>query len=141
MSKPFWKQKKLKDFSSSEWESVCYHCGRCCLIKLQDDSTEEIYYTRVICRYFDINTHLCREYKNRCSLVPECLKLTPQNIDSLFWMPKLCAYRILKETGDLPKNHPLKGSFSPPPLPQALISDNLVAAEDLEDYIIEDEEL
>lgn len=141
MGNPFWKQKKLQDFSPTEWEAICYHCGRCCLIKLQDDSTDEIYYTRIICRYFDQKNHLCREYSTRCSLVPTCLKLTPQNIDSLAWIPQLCAYRILNETGDLPEGHPLKQGSQIPPLPQPLISDNMVADEDLEDYIIEDEEI
>lgn len=37
-------------------------------------------------------------------------------------------------------NHLLKGGKTPPPLPTPLISDNLVAEEALEDYIIEDEE-
>lgn len=140
MKTAFWKQKKLKDFSTVEWESVCYHCGRCCLIKLQDDATDEIYYTHIICRYFDQNNHLCKEYNNRCSLVPECIKLTPQNINSISWMPKSCAYRILNETGDLPDGHPLKKGSKIPPLPTPLISDDLVSDKNLEDYIIENEE-
>lgn len=138
---PFWQAKPLSDFTDDEWESVCCRCGRCCLIKLQDDETEDIYYTRIICHLFDCQKHLCREYQNRCTLVPECLKITPQNIDSLHWMPKACAYRILNETGDLPDGHPLKGGNSSPSLPTNLISDTLVAEENLEDYIIEDEEI
>lgn len=135
---PFWKAKPLSEFNESEWESVCYRCGRCCLIKLQDDATNDIYYTNIICRYFDIKKHLCTQYKKRCSLVPECLKITAKNIDSLNWMPKMCAYRILNETGDLPDGHPLKGKPDIPKLPSVLISDSLIAEEDLEDYIIED---
>ncbi len=138
MTKSFW-QKNLSDLTDEEWESICYHCGHCCLIKLQDEESGELCYTRIICRHFNTKNHLCREYANRCSLVPECLKITPQNIDSLDWMPLNCAYRILHETGDLPPNHPLKGGVELPPLPDHLIADNLVAEEDLEDYIIEDE--
>lgn len=142
MSAAFWQNKSLSELSSEEWEQVCCRCGRCCLIKLQDDTTDEIYYTRIICRYFDTGKHLCREYQNRCRLVPECLKITPDNIDSLVWMPKTCAYRILNETGDLPAWHSLKGGKVPiPPLPQNRISDAGVAEQDFEDYIIEDEDL
>lgn len=129
----------MSEFSESEWESVCCRCGRCCLIKLQDDDTGEIYYTNVICRYFDCQNRLCTKYQNRSALVPECLKITAQNINDLSWMPQTCAYRILNETGDLPAGHPLKGKPDIPPLPKNLTSDLLVSEETLEDYIIEDE--
>ena len=56
-------------------------------------------------------------------------------------MPKNCAYRILNETGDLPKGHPLTGGSTKPSLPNNLISDKLVDEENMEDYIIEDEVL
>ena len=83
---------------------------------------------------------MCKEYENRCKLVPECLKVTPENIDKLDWMPKNCAYRILNETGDLPKWHPLKKKTKNlPDLPENLITDNLVNEDNLEDYILEDE--
>lgn len=141
MPRAFWKNKSLADLSPAEWESICTHCGRCCLIKLQDEDTGDIFYTRVICRHFDCQTHLCREYQNRCALVPECLKITPENINSITWMPQNCAYRCLNETGDLPAGHPLKGGSERPPLPTNLTSDILIAEDDLEDYIIEDEEL
>jgi hypothetical protein len=137
---PFWRTKKLSEFTTAEWESVCSRCGRCCLIKLQDEDSDEVYYTRIICHLFDQQNHRCLEYQNRCTLVPECLKITPENIDSITWMPKACAYRILNETGDLPDGHPLKGGTEIPPLPDDLTTDILVAEDDFEDYIIENEE-
>ena len=138
--KDFWKRKKLEDFSEDEWEQVCCNCGLCCLVKLQDEDDDEVYYTRIICRLFDAKTRLCKEYENRCRLVPECLKVTPENIDKLAWMPKNCAYRILNETGDLPKWHPLKKeNISLPELPKDLVADNLIDENNLEDYILEDE--
>ena len=140
MNTAFWKRKRLTDLSPEEWEKICCRCGRCCLVKLQDETTDEVYYTRIICRYFNIENHSCREYQNRCRLVPKCLKITPQNINSLTWMPQTCAYRILNETGDLPPWHPLKSGHNIPPLPQNLMPDILVAEQDMEDYIIEDEE-
>ena len=139
--KDFWKIKKLEDFSEDEWEQICCNCGLCCLVKLQDEEdVEDVYYTRIICHFFDKETRLCKEYDNRCKLVPECLKVTPENIDKLTWMPKNCSYRILYETGDLPKWHPLKKeSFGLPELPKDLVADNMVDENNLEDYILEDE--
>lgn len=136
----FWQTKKPENFTREEWEQICCRCGRCCLIKLQNDETDEVYYTSIICHLFDTKKHLCTQYHDRCRLVPECLKITPQNINNLTWMPKLCAYRILYETGDLPPWHPLKGTERIPPLPQKLTPDILVAEDDFEDYIIENEE-
>lgn len=140
MVKKFWQIKKLADFTDDEWEQICCNCGLCCLVKLQNEEDDEVYYTRIICRFFDAKTRLCKEYKNRCTLVPECLKVTPENIDKLDWMPKNCAYRILNETGDLPKWHPQKKeSKNFPSLPENLITDNLVNDDNLEDYILENE--
>jgi uncharacterized cysteine cluster protein YcgN (CxxCxxCC family) len=39
--------------------------------------------------------------------VPNCVKLTTDNIEDLFWMPHTCAYRLLAEGQDLPSWHPL----------------------------------
>lgn len=103
----FWKEKKLEDFTTEEWESICMHCGKCCLIKLQDEESDDIYYTDVACRYFDSHNCRCTEYANRCTLVPSCLKLTKDNIDKISWMPKTCAYRYITEFHDLPSYHPL----------------------------------
>ena len=141
LSDNFWKTKSLEEFSDDEWEQICCRCGLCCLVKVQDEEDDEVYYTRVICHLFDTKTRLCKEYKNRCTLVSECLKVSPQNIDKLAWMPKNCAYRILHETGDLPEWHPLKKqSKELPELPKNLVYDNLVNDDNLEDYIIEDED-
>lgn len=140
-AKPFWRTKKPDDYTPAEWESVCTRCGRCCLIKLQNEEDNEIYETDVICRYHDCQTHLCTEYNRRCELVPSCLKLNPQNIGSLPWIPDTCAYYILARTGTLPAWHPL---VSGRPLPEEFkvpadsVSELLVPENELEDHIIED---
>lgn len=140
-AKPFWRTKKPDDYTPAEWESVCTRCGRCCLIKLQNEEDNEIYETDVICRYHDCQTHLCTEYNRRCELVPSCLKLNPQNIGSLPWIPDTCAYYILARTGTLPAWHPL---VSGRPLPEEFkvpadsVSEQLVPEDELEDHIIED---
>ena len=135
----FWKNKHLSEFDDKEWEQICCRCGLCCLVKVQDEGCDDVYYTKVICHLFDAKTRLCKEYENRCKLVPECLKVTPKNIDKLVWMPKKCAYRILNETGDLPEWHPLKNEGKKlPDLPDNVVCDNMVNEDNLEDYIIED---
>lgn len=115
--------------NQDEWERICRRCGRCCLLKLQDEETDEIYYTNVICRYYDIEHQLCTVYDRRCSLVPACLKLTPQNIDKLPWMPKVCAYRQLFD-----KDYKAKELKT---LAGRVVSEALVKDEDLENHIVD----
>lgn len=123
--------KDLSSISPDEWEAICQRCGRCCLLKLQDDETDEIYYTNVICRYYDTEKNLCTVYDKRCELVPECLKLTPQNVDKIAWMPKACAYRRLFDKNYKPQAlQPLQGR---------VVSEALVAESELEDHITDEE--
>ncbi len=104
---PFWKAKPLTALNREEWESLCDGCARCCLEKLQDSDTDELFYTNIVCRYLDLESCRCTEYARRTELVPDCFRVTPDNIDELHWMPSTCAYRILAEGGELPDWHPL----------------------------------
>lgn len=122
----------MKKYSKEEWENICRHCGKCCLIKLEDEESGEIYYTNVICRYFDEEKMCCSVYEKRCELVPDCLKLSPENVDKLIWMPKTCAYRELFEKKYFPIKTTVKGR---------VISEEMVSEEKLEDYIVEWEDL
>ncbi|MBS0334245.1 MAG: YcgN family cysteine cluster protein, partial [Proteobacteria bacterium] len=56
---------------------------------------------------FDAGACACVDYANRQQYVPDCVKLTPGNIEALPWMPKSCAYRRLHEGRDLAPWHPL----------------------------------
>jgi uncharacterized cysteine cluster protein YcgN (CxxCxxCC family) len=105
--KPFWEAKRLEQMSAQEWESLCDGCGLCCLIRFEDEATGEIVPTRVACRLFDSGACRCTDYAGRKAKVPDCIKLTPWNIDDLMWMPKSCAYRRLHEGRGLPSWHPL----------------------------------
>ena len=142
MTNRFWEEKDIPDFSDSEWESICTNCGHCCVVKLQDEDSDEVFYTNVACQHFDSEKCLCKEYNKRCVLVPTCLKITAKNIDEITWMPDNCAYRILNETGELPNWHPLitgeplEDKYS---LKGKTVSELDINEDDIEDYIIEDD--
>jgi len=106
-NRPFWETKTLAQMDRREWESLCDGCGLCCLVRFEDEDTGEVIPTKVHCRLFDPDTCRCSDYKDRKKWVPDCIKLTPGNIEALKWMPKSCAYRRLHEGKPLPRWHPL----------------------------------
>ncbi|MFC0283034.1 YcgN family cysteine cluster protein [Camelimonas abortus] len=104
---PFWRTVSLDDMTEAQWESLCDGCGRCCLIKLEDEDTGRIYHTDVGCRLLDPDTCRCRNYPERRKHVPDCIRLTPDVVRTLSWLPPTCAYRLVREGRDLPWWHPL----------------------------------
>lgn len=106
-TKPFWKTRKLSEMSREEWESLCDGCARCCLIKLQDEDDGQLYHTSLSCQLLDTDTCRCSDYENRHKKVPDCVSLTYDKIDDIYWLPTTCAYRLIKEGKDLPEWHPL----------------------------------
>jgi uncharacterized cysteine cluster protein YcgN (CxxCxxCC family) len=104
---PFWRRKTLTEMTDAEWESLCDGCGRCCLNKLEEDDTGRIHYTDVGCRLLDTHGCRCRDYANRSAEVEDCVRLTPDNIGELNWLPPTCAYRLVAEKRDLYWWHPL----------------------------------
>ncbi|AVO36868.1 YcgN family cysteine cluster protein [Pukyongiella litopenaei] len=104
----FWERKPLRDLSRREWEALCDGCGKCCLNKLEDEETGEVALTRVACRLLDDATCRCAQYEIRHQFVPDCIVLSPSNIDdNLYWMPATCAYRLVHEGRPLHDWHPL----------------------------------
>lgn len=104
----FWETVPLAKMSEEEWEALCDGCGKCCLNKIEDADTGEVYLTRVACRLLDDQSCQCGQYEIRKNLVPECIRLSPENIDShAYWMPTTCAYRLLWKGRPLPDWHPL----------------------------------
>ncbi|TCT03540.1 YcgN family cysteine cluster protein [Aquabacter spiritensis] len=104
---PFWRRKALAEMSAPEWESLCDGCGRCCLVKLEDEDTAAIAYTDVACRLFDAGTCRCTDYPDRQAKVPDCVRLTPEAVGTLSWLPPTCGYRLVADGKDLPWWHPL----------------------------------
>ncbi|MBF6056770.1 MULTISPECIES: YcgN family cysteine cluster protein [Thiomicrorhabdus] len=103
----FWEHKSLEQMSQEEWEALCDGCGLCCLTKLQDEDTDEIVYTRVVCPYSDPQTAACTDYANRSVNVPTCVQLTLQRVAEFDWLPDSCAYRMIYRGQGLPDWHPL----------------------------------
>lgn len=104
---PYWKTTPLERMSPEQWEALCDGCGKCCLVKLIDDVTDELHYTDVACTLLDCHSCKCGDYPNRKAKVPDCVILTPNLLEDLIWMPATCAYRLVKEGKDLPHWHPL----------------------------------
>jgi uncharacterized protein len=104
---PFWETKALTEMTTEEWESLCDGCGQCCLIKVEDEDTTNVYLTRLGCRMLDTHTCRCRDYPNRKKRVRDCTAITPKEIPNLFWLPGTCAYRKLAEGRGLDWWHPL----------------------------------
>ena len=104
---PFWRRKTLAEMTPAEWESLCDGCGRCCLNKLEDEDTGRVYYTDVGCRLLDGDTCRCKDYRRRSELVEDCVRLSPENVADLKWLPPTCAYRLVAHGRDLYWWHPL----------------------------------
>ncbi len=49
----------------------------------------------------------CSDYPHRNRRVPDCIRLTPESVRSIRWLPPTCAYRLVAEGKDLMWWHPL----------------------------------
>lgn len=143
MYTPFWKAKSLQAMSDLEWEPLCDGCGRCCLIKFQDQDSGHVAYTDIACRLLDTETCRCRRYADRTRLVSECLDLRREDAETFRTLPSTCAYRLLHEGRDLPEWHPLL-TGDPDSVHKAGISvrgrvtsENFVHPRDIEDRDVE----
>jgi len=137
----FW-EKPLAELSRAQWESLCDGCGRCCLVKLEDDDTAAIHHTSVACKLLDQKTCQCGDYKGRKKIVPDCVKLTLAKLEKIRWLPPTCAYLLRHEGKPLPPWHPLL-SGDPDSVHRARVSvqgrveasEEEVPVDDLPDFI------
>lgn len=142
-ARPFWETTPLNRMSRTQWESLCDGCGKCCVHKLEDDETGEMFPTNVACRLLDPRTALCKDYPNRKAHVPECVRLTPAKLDTIDWLPSSCGYLRVHRGQGLADWHPLV-SGDPNSVHRAGISvrGKTVSEDDvgdLENHIIEEE--
>lgn len=93
----FWREISIQEWNDEEWESLCDNCGKCCLIRLEDEDNGDIYNTDVHCKLFDNKSCRCSDYDNRVKYVPDCVKLDKENVFNLSWLPQTCAYRLIAE--------------------------------------------
>jgi uncharacterized cysteine cluster protein YcgN (CxxCxxCC family) len=138
----FWMAKTLSQMTQEEFEAVCDGCGKCCLHKLEDEDTDDVYYTKVACRLLDQTSCRCTSYETRQQKVEGCLVLTPSNVKEMWWLPETCAYRLLDSGMPLFDWHPLV-SGDPDSVHKAnmsvsgkVVAETSVAEEDFEDYIV-----
>jgi len=157
--KPFWETKALADMTRPEWESLCDGCAKCCLNKFIDDEDtdeatellptdhinegEHIYYSSIACHLLNEKSCQCSKYEQRTKLVPDCVRLTQENIEAVFFMPPSCTYRRLKEGRGMPSWHPLLNNGKSSAMHKAgmsvrgkIVKDNEVNLEKFEDYIV-----
>lgn len=140
----FWQDKPIETLSDAEWESLCDGCGRCCLHKLEDIDSGEVYFTDVACRLLDTATCRCRDYEHRKQKVPDCIVLRPDTLEAnLSALPDSCAYRLVARGEELPAWHPLV-SGDPESVFNAgismrhrCVSEDDVADDELEHHLIE----
>lgn len=139
----FWESKQLSEFSDQEWESLCDGCGLCCLQKLQDEDTDEVFYTSVSCQFLNVEACRCSVYENRFDHLPDCLNLTKDNLEStLPWLPNSCSYKLIHEGKPLPEWHHLISNDKEAihahncSVKNKVISELEVDEADWEDYII-----
>ena len=137
----FW-ELPLAELSAPEWEALCDGCGRCCLVKLQDEDTEELVFTNLACRYLDAGRCQCRVYSNRFSKVPDCIRVTENIARNTDWLPLTCAYRLRALGQPLAEWHPLlsgdRASVAKAGISVAgkVVSEQLVPEDNWEDHII-----
>ena len=102
-----WWEAPLESLNRQQWEALCDGCGRCCLIKLEDDADQSLHFTSVVCELFDEASCRCTDYPNRHVRVPDCIEFDAAALRELNWLPNTCAYRLRAENKPLADWHPL----------------------------------
>lgn len=141
MTVPFWQSRRLEEMSDEEWESLCDGCGRCCLVKLEDEESGQVLFTALSCRLLDEETCRCTNYHERKQEVPTCLQLNRDKINTQ-WLPGTCAYRLIDEGKPLLSwHHLISGDVNAVhragvSVRGKVISESKVHPESVEDFII-----
>ncbi len=145
LEKDFWKHKALEQLNPEEWEALCDGCGKCCLVKLEDEDTGELVFTTIACKLFDLKKCQCSQYPKRHKIVKDCQRLTPKKVRTLKWLPQSCAYRLVADGKELPPwHHLISGNKNTIHKSGQSVKGRVVSeltVKDFEDYTIEGTEL
>ncbi len=140
----FWKNLPLEALNEAEWEALCDGCGLCCLVKLEDEETEQIYFTSLVCALLDSEACRCSDYQNRHQKMPDCRAITLTSLQEIEWLPPSCAYRLREQGKPLPLWHPLVAGDAAKMHAAGIStrgwtrSESGIAPEDYEDYLVAD---
>jgi hypothetical protein len=138
----FWERYRLAELTTSEWETLCDGCGKCCLHKLEDEESGRLYRTAVACKLLDRLSCRCTDYPDRKRLVPDCIQLRPDLVDRLDWLPSTCAYVRVGRGLPLPDwHHLISGSRETVHSAGASVRGWAVSEADIgdiEDFILDD---
>ena len=88
-----------------EWEALCDGCGRCCMHKLEDEDSGELYPTNVACKLLDRRHGRCTDYAHRKQRVADCVVLKKDKLGAMDWLPDTCAYKLRAAGEPLPDWH------------------------------------
>ena len=139
---PTWVSKPFGEMSETEWEMLCDGCAKCCLHKLEDEDTGDVFYTDVACQLLDVSSCRCSDYDDRFSVVPDRFKLTPDNVLEQAWLPATCSYRLLALGHPLPEWHHLVSGDKEvvhsvdASVRGKVVSEHVVTPDDLEEHIV-----
>lgn len=103
-----WWDQPLAALDAAQWEALCDGCGRCCLHKLEDADTGDLYPTNVACKLLDRKHGRCTDYANRRKWVSDCVQLSKGKLEELEWLPGTCAYKLRAFDEPLPDWHYLE---------------------------------
>ncbi len=138
----FWEKLSLEELNQAEWEALCDGCARCCLVKLEEEETGRIYFTRLVCSLLDEDTCRCSDYANRREKIADCRKISLASLREIEWLPPDCAYLLRQRGEKLPAWHPLV-SGSTASVHEAgfstkgwTISEKDIEENDYEDYLV-----
>lgn len=132
----------FEGLDESAWEALCDGCGKCCLHKLEDEDSGEVYLTAVACRFLDQESIRCQCYPERQKRQPACLVIRPDAFPEIARiLPHTCAYRLTWEGKPLPDWHPVrqKGSQVQMRLCGHSVRDRVISEDRLEGEPDEDE--
>ncbi len=124
--------RQLTDLDPQQWEGLCDGCGRCCLVKLEDEDSGEILYTNVACQYLDLTNCRCTRYTDRSFAKPDCMVLSADNRSLLAQLPTTCAYRCY-ESSEVELECTVKAELS---VRDKVVSELYIHPEQIEEHII-----